>query len=140
MGSSSSVAHQSSQSANSSSGQGPSSLVYPSLDVTNGYNPNLPFSTAMPSANRNSLSAPQFGQSSHLARNASPIDNVPFVLSSYTSAGSNGSASGAGGYDDDAEVGEIISRIQQFLANPNQSEYNFKLENGLLQATFNLTE
>lgn len=136
MGSSSSVAHQSSQSVNSQSG--PNSLVYPSLDVTNGYNPNLPFSTAMPSANRNSLSAPQFGHNSKLSRTASPIDNVPFVLSNYTSAGNNGA--GAGGYDDDAEVGEIISRIQTFLANPNQSEYNFKLENGLLQATFNLTE
>lgn len=139
MGSSSSVATSSSMSSQGQQQQqqqGPSSMVYPSLDVTNGYNPNLPFSSVpMPShlnhpQQRHSLATPY---TSNHARTASPIDNVPFVLTNYSSA--NGNSSG-GGYDEDAELGETISRVQQFLANPNISEYNFKLENGLLTATY----
>ena len=140
MGSASSMAHQQQQQHNVSpytataSTSTPGHTVYPNLDITNGYNPSLPFSSSInqqhvPPHQRNSLAAPSSRHSSsNLARTASPIDNVPFTLS----AGPGG-AGGLGGVDDDTEVADTLARIHQFMSNPNLSEYNFKLENSILR-------
>lgn len=132
MGSSSSV-QQPGHSQASTSGQA-GSFVYPSLDVTNGFNPSLPFSST--GSNHNSLAAPvpfsSHGSSSNLTRNASPIDNVPFALTAANLGGSSGGRS----IDDDADISETINRIRQFVSNPSQSVYNFQLENSILRESF----
>lgn len=104
--------------------------VYPNLADINRVNPNpnLPFSSS--SGPRNSLSVNNVSNS---IRNASPIDNVPFSLTTGGSAGGNG---GGGGFDEDSEVTEILNRMHQFVNNSNLSEYNFKLENSILRESF----
>lgn len=90
--------------------------VYPSLD-TSGTSSNLPFSS--PSFNQN-LNV------SKLGRNVSPIDNLPFTLSSnYTSNGAT--------IDEDNDVTEILNRVQNFVNNAWVSDYNFKLENTIIR-------
>ena len=120
MGSSSSVPQAGSGTANT---QPPSiPIMYPSLDVNrvNGANPILPFSNS-PAA-RNSLGVCNTSSS---GRNASPIDNVPFSLSANCGAGGSP-------IDEDYDVVETLTRIQQFVNNANLSEYSFMLENSIL--------